>query len=99
MALSRVSVRQSVEPSRGRRGRGRALEQARSDVAQALGARSSEITFTSGGTESDNAAIKGIALARPVAGTSLCRRSSTPQCWSRPSSWTSGLRDHRLAGR
>lgn len=44
---------------------GRALEQARSDVAQALGARSSEITFTSGGTESDNAAIKGIALAAP----------------------------------
>lgn len=43
----------------------RALEQARSDVAQALGARSSEITFTSGGTESDNAAIKGIALASP----------------------------------
>ncbi|KAA1397954.1 cysteine desulfurase family protein [Aeromicrobium ginsengisoli] len=43
----------------------RALEQARADVAQALGARASEITFTSGGTESDNAAIKGIALAAP----------------------------------
>jgi cysteine desulfurase len=43
----------------------RALEQARADVAQALGARPSEITFTSGGTESDNAAIKGIALADP----------------------------------
>lgn len=43
----------------------RALEQARADVAQALGARSSEVTFTSGGTESDNAAIKGIALAAP----------------------------------
>lgn len=43
----------------------RALEQARADVAQGLGARSSEITFTSGGTESDNTAIKGIALAAP----------------------------------
>jgi cysteine desulfurase len=43
----------------------RALEQARTDVAQAIGARSSEIIFTSGGTESDNAAIKGIALAAP----------------------------------
>ena len=43
----------------------RALEQARTDVAQALGARPSEITFTSGGTESDNAALKGIALAAP----------------------------------
>ncbi len=42
-----------------------ALEQARSDVARVLGCRSSEITFTSGGTESDNAAIKGIALAAP----------------------------------
>ena len=40
-----------------------ALEQARADVAQLLGARSSEITFTSGGTESDNTAVKGIALA------------------------------------
>jgi cysteine desulfurase len=43
----------------------RALDQARSDVAATLGARNSEITFTSGGTESDNAAIKGIALAAP----------------------------------
>src|SRR5690606_23626077 len=43
----------------------RALEQARADVARALGARTSEITFTSGGTESDNTAIKGIALAAP----------------------------------
>ncbi|AXT85503.1 cysteine desulfurase [Aeromicrobium sp. A1-2] len=43
----------------------RAIEQARADIAQALGARASEITFTSGGTESDNAATKGIALAAP----------------------------------
>lgn len=43
----------------------RALDQARADVAQVLGARPSEITFTSGGTESINAAIKGIALAGP----------------------------------
>lgn len=40
-----------------------ALERARSEVAQTLGARTSEITFTSGGTESDNTAVKGIALA------------------------------------
>ena len=43
----------------------RALDQARADVAAALGARPGEITFTSGGTESDNAAVKGIALAEP----------------------------------
>ncbi|TXL61210.1 cysteine desulfurase family protein [Aeromicrobium terrae] len=42
-----------------------ALEQARADVAAVLGCRSSEVTFTSGGTESDNAAVKGIALAQP----------------------------------
>ncbi|GAA3528641.1 cysteine desulfurase family protein [Aeromicrobium panaciterrae] len=42
-----------------------ALERARADVAEVLGAKASEITFTSGGTESDNAAIKGIALAAP----------------------------------
>lgn len=43
----------------------RALEQARARVAQVLGARTAEIVFTSGGTESDNAAVKGIALAAP----------------------------------
>ena len=43
----------------------RALVQARTDVAAVLGCRASEITFTSGGTESDNTAIKGIALAAP----------------------------------
>ncbi|MFT4298528.1 MAG: cysteine desulfurase family protein [Aeromicrobium sp.] len=41
----------------------RALEEARRAVADFLGARPGEITFTSGGTESDNAAVKGIALA------------------------------------
>lgn len=43
----------------------RALDTARADVAAVLGCKASEITFTSGGTESDNAAIKGIALADP----------------------------------
>ncbi len=43
----------------------RALDRARADVAEMLGARPGEITFTSGGTESDNAALKGIALAEP----------------------------------
>jgi cysteine desulfurase len=42
-----------------------ALDQARADVASMLGARPGEITFTSGGTESDNAALKGISLAEP----------------------------------
>lgn len=41
----------------------KALDEARTTVAQALGATSEEIFFTSGGTESDNWAIKGIAEA------------------------------------
>ena len=42
-----------------------ALKQARAKIASILGCRASEITFTSGGTEADNLAIKGIALANP----------------------------------
>lgn len=41
----------------------RALEQARSDVAAALGVEKTEIYFTGGGTESDNIAIKGVLTA------------------------------------
>lgn len=40
-----------------------AVEAAREQVARLLGARASEIVFTSGGTESDNAAIFGIVEA------------------------------------
>ncbi|GAB3850462.1 cysteine desulfurase family protein [Nesterenkonia populi] len=40
-----------------------ALQDARRRVAAQLGARPAEIVFTSGGTEADNAAVKGIALA------------------------------------
>ncbi len=38
-----------------------ALEEARLKVARALGARGDEIVFTSGGTEADNLAVRGIA--------------------------------------
>jgi len=40
------------------------LEDARRRVAAVLGCRPAEVLFTSGGTEADNAALKGIALAR-----------------------------------
>ncbi|MBN9631866.1 MAG: cysteine desulfurase, partial [Actinobacteria bacterium] len=43
----------------------RALADARATVAEWLGCRASEIVFTSGGTEADNLAIKGIALGAP----------------------------------
>ena len=47
----------------GRVGR-RVVEESRETIAQALGARPSEVLFTSGGTESDNLAIKGTFWAR-----------------------------------
>jgi cysteine desulfurase len=47
----------------GRRAR-RRVEEAREEIASALGARPSEVVFTAGGTESDNLAVKGIYLAR-----------------------------------
>ncbi|HEX3570675.1 MAG TPA: cysteine desulfurase family protein [Acidobacteriaceae bacterium] len=43
----------------------RALADARARVAAVLGCRSKEVMFTSGGTEGDNIAVKGIALANP----------------------------------
>jgi len=41
------------------------IRQAREQVASLLGCEPSEIIFTSGGTESDNAAIKGALAAQP----------------------------------
>jgi cysteine desulfurase len=45
----------------------RVVEEARETVAQALGARPSEVVFTSGGTEADNLAVKGLFWARRAA--------------------------------
>ena len=42
----------------------RVVEEARESLAQALGARPSEVVFTGGGTEADNLAIKGLYWAR-----------------------------------
>jgi cysteine desulfurase len=48
-----------------------ALDAARDTIAECLGARASEIIFTSGGTESNNAAIKGAAFAGKDVGDRL----------------------------
>jgi len=40
------------------------LQQARGQIAQALGVNAAEIYFTSGGTEGDNWAIKGTAIEK-----------------------------------
>ncbi|MFI1459352.1 cysteine desulfurase family protein [Nocardia carnea] len=49
----------------------RRLEEARESIAADLGARPSEVILTSGGTESDNLAVKGIFWAR---------RDADPRC-------------------
>jgi cysteine desulfurase len=50
----------------GRQAR-RVVEESRETLAAALGARPSEVVFTSGGTESDNLAVKGIFWSRRAA--------------------------------
>jgi cysteine desulfurase len=49
----------------------RAVEDARGQVAALLGCRAAEVAFTSGGTESNNYAIKGVAFARRVHGNHI----------------------------
>lgn len=56
--------------TRGFRAR-KLLEEARSQVAQALGAQPEEITFTSGGTESNNLVLFGAAQARRRLGNKI----------------------------
>src|SRR3954471_17587217 len=50
-----------------------AVERAREQVAALIGANPAEIVFTSGGTESDNMAVLGVAVAQgaptPFAGS------------------------------
>jgi cysteine desulfurase len=48
-----------------------ALDRARDTIAGCLGARPAEIIFTGGGTESDNAAIKGVGFASRARGVHL----------------------------
>ena len=48
------------------------LEQARREVAQAVGAEPNQVIFTSGGTEADNLGIIGASLAARDRGGSVC---------------------------
>src|SRR3984885_15948582 len=51
----------------GRRAR-RVVEESREQIAEVFGARPSEVIFTSGGTEADNLAVKGLYWARRASG-------------------------------
>ncbi|MFO7928897.1 MAG: cysteine desulfurase NifS [Candidatus Humimicrobiaceae bacterium] len=53
----------------------RVVEKAREKIAGYLGADSSEVIFTSGGTESNNTAIKGIAYANKERGNHIVASS------------------------
>ncbi|WP_406497634.1 cysteine desulfurase [Streptomyces sp. NBC_00846] len=61
----------------GRRAR-RTVEESRETLADALGARPSEVVFTSGGTEADNLAVKGLYWARRDADPHRTRVLASP---------------------
>ncbi|MET9953106.1 cysteine desulfurase family protein [Streptomyces sp. NPDC006339] len=61
----------------GRRAR-RTVEEARETLAGALGARPSEVVFTSGGTEADNLAVKGLYWSRRAADPRRTRVLASP---------------------
>ena len=52
-----------------------AIEESRDKVAALIGARDEEIVFTSGGTEADNFAIKGVAYANEIKGDHIITSS------------------------
>ena len=69
-AAAEAMTRQMVEVGNasslhasGRRAR-RVVEESRETIARALGARPGDVVFTSGGTEADNLALKGMFWAR-----------------------------------
>jgi cysteine desulfurase len=64
-ALARVGNPSSLHAS-GRDAR-RWVEEAREGIAAAVGCRPGEVVFTSGGTEADNLAVKGLYWARRTA--------------------------------
>jgi cysteine desulfurase len=64
-ALSTLGNASSLHGS-GRRAR-RTVEECRESIAEALGARPSEVVFTAGGTEGDNLAVKGLFWQRRAA--------------------------------
>ena len=53
----------------------RAVDEARESVARVLGCRTSEVVFTSGGSESDNTALKGAASALKQTGNHIITTS------------------------
>mgnify|MGYP000883449483 FL=1 len=67
-----------------------AIDKARKKVADALGAEENEIYFTSGGTESDNWAIKGIAFANRNKGKHIITSSIEHHAVLHTCAWLEG---------
>ncbi|HET9256780.1 MAG TPA: cysteine desulfurase family protein [Pseudonocardiaceae bacterium] len=74
-ALSTLGNASSLHGS-GRRAR-RTVEESRESIAEALGARPSEVVFTGGGTEGDNLAVKGLFWQRRAADSRRTRVLAT----------------------
>jgi len=53
------------------------VEESREQIAEVFGARPSEVIFTSGGTEADNLAVKGLYWARRASGAGRTAASRT----------------------
>src|SRR6476661_3625302 len=73
--LGRVGNANSLHAS-GRAAR-RVVEESRETVARVLGCRPGEVVFTSGGTEADNLAVKGLFWARAAEDARRTRIIST----------------------
>ncbi len=73
--LSQVGNPSSLHNA-GRRAR-RVVEESREQIAEVFGARASEVIFTSGGTEADNLAVKGMFWARRAADSRRTRVLTT----------------------
>lgn len=67
-----------------------AIDSARKKVADAIGAEESEIYFTSGGTESDNWAIKGMAFANRNKGKHIITSSIEHHAVLHTCAWLEG---------
>ena len=63
------------------------LEDCRRNVAKLLGTKPSEIFFTSGGTESDNLALKGIAFANKSRGRHIITSQIEHHAVLHPAEW------------
>ncbi len=66
------------------------LEQARAQVVELLGAEGSRVVFTSGATESNNLAIKGVAELHAARGKHLITTNSEHPSVGRVMSWLEG---------